>query len=195
MQRKASLRKEDDMLAPKTTLIPAALATDPSDLVDALEVARNLWGKGETADAIRWVRRAVEAADDAGNFERMGALARVAAELTDQTIARSNPPPVPTSQVRLSSRGPKESAAPPSPRAASKPPPLPPSRPPPLPARASTNPPASRATPATIGQRVSVRTSVRDDGILVVRLLRDGESAPPGTREAMLVMADAEERR
>jgi hypothetical protein len=38
--------------------------------------------------------------------------------------------------------------------------------------------------------RVSVRTSVRDSDLLVVRPLAEGEAAPAGTREAYLVMSD-----
>jgi hypothetical protein len=38
--------------------------------------------------------------------------------------------------------------------------------------------------------RVSVQPSVRDPTLLVVRSLAEGQSAPPGTREAFLVMAD-----
>jgi hypothetical protein len=37
---------------------------------------------------------------------------------------------------------------------------------------------------------VSVKISVRDPSLLVVRPLAEGQSPPPGTREAFLVMAD-----
>jgi hypothetical protein len=40
--------------------------------------------------------------------------------------------------------------------------------------------------------RVSVKVSVRDPNLLVVRPLPDGQPLPPGTREAMLVLADTE---
>ena len=94
--------------------------------------------------------------------------------------------------------------------AASKPPPPPPplranpSQSPPLPAAArSVAPPppgtssqqaasfAHAALPTTPQQlRVSVKVSVRDPNLLVVRPLPEGQPLPPGTREALLVMAE-----
>jgi hypothetical protein len=38
--------------------------------------------------------------------------------------------------------------------------------------------------------RVSVRTSVRDANLLVVRPLADGAAVPPGTREALLTFVE-----
>jgi hypothetical protein len=40
--------------------------------------------------------------------------------------------------------------------------------------------------------RVSVKSSVRDPNLLLVRLLADGQSAPPGTQEAFLTGNDAQ---
>jgi hypothetical protein len=37
---------------------------------------------------------------------------------------------------------------------------------------------------------VSVKTSVRDPDLLVVRPLAEGQPPPPGTREAFLVMVE-----
>ena len=42
---------------------PPTADGDPAEVAEALEVARALWTKGDHRDAIRWVRRAVEAAD------------------------------------------------------------------------------------------------------------------------------------
>jgi hypothetical protein len=39
--------------------------------------------------------------------------------------------------------------------------------------------------------RVSVKSSVRDPNLFLVRLLPDGQSAPPGTQEAFLTGGDA----
>jgi hypothetical protein len=39
---------------------------------------------------------------------------------------------------------------------------------------------------------VSVKSSVRDPNLLLVRLLADGQSAPPGTQEAFLTGSDAQ---
>jgi hypothetical protein len=38
--------------------------------------------------------------------------------------------------------------------------------------------------------RVSVKASVRDPNLLVARPLPEGQEPPPGTREALLVMAE-----
>jgi hypothetical protein len=40
--------------------------------------------------------------------------------------------------------------------------------------------------------RVSVKSSVRDPNLLLVRLLPDGQIAPPGTQEAFLSGGDAQ---
>jgi hypothetical protein len=42
--------------------------------------------------------------------------------------------------------------------------------------------------------RVSVRLSVRDSSLFVVRPLAEGQAAPPGTTEAVLVMPDDEKK-
>jgi hypothetical protein len=40
--------------------------------------------------------------------------------------------------------------------------------------------------------RVSVKVSVRDATLILARPLRDGEPAPPGTREGFLVLVEPE---
>jgi hypothetical protein len=71
------------------------------------------------------------------------------------------------------------------------------SKPPPPPqSLESKQPPPPQPLPSTppakeVRRRVYVKLSVRDPSLLVVRPLADGESAPAGTREAFLVMADA----
>jgi hypothetical protein len=42
------------------------------------------------------------------------------------------------------------------------------------------------------GIRVSVRTSVSEAGLYVVRRLQPGQAVPPGTTEALLVFSPAE---
>jgi hypothetical protein len=265
-----------------TTRVPVPLDDDPEDVVEALEVAGALWEKGDRADAIRWVRRAAEAAADAGDTSRLAALARSAADLeqvaapspsapsledalvpaddldsqTRPAVRSVAPPARPTAPPPLPSRAPRpptpaaptsDRALPPSdpalptleelraPRPVTVPPSdpalprsvaprpmtLPPSdrvsvaprpmtvppsdrhsvTPRPMPVAPESSPPSSvlpanarvpeasaRGGPARL--RVSVRTSVRDAGLLVVRPLADGQAPPPGTREAFLVMAD-----
>jgi len=205
--------------------VPAALADDSSNVSEALEVARALWAKGDRKDAIRWVRRAAEAAADAGQISRLATLARSAAELEEASV----PPPA-ASQTRAAA--PRSMTPPPLPSTRpskpvslppSKPVSLPPSKPvslapskpasslpprqqtlvglssPPAPPSSSVQPvsarparePAPEQPPTTTTRvRVSVRTSVRDASLLVVRPLAAGEALPPGTREAFLVMSE-----
>ena len=202
-----------------TRSVPAAEADDPVGVVEALEVAGALWDKGERADAIRWVRRAAEAAADAGNTARLASLARSAADLcavdrvsaadleewlvpaqADQPSQPALPsPPVPaprrpTAPPPVPTR-PRHSASPPMPSR----PPAEPSKGPPLPSVPPPHEPLSAVQsvqPSRAPQlgetrlRVSVRASVREPGLLVVRTLAEGESPPPGTREGFLVMPE-----
>lgn len=159
--------------------IPVPADGDSFAVKHALEVARSLWDCGERHQAVVWVRRAAEAAGEAGDASRISTLARAASDLATP----STPPPPP------------RSAAPP-PLRSTVPPPLP-SRalprprlvaPPPPPAKAIESAPP--AAPSEVRRRVSVKVSARDPNLLVVRPLDDGEPAPAGTSEAFLVMVD-----
>jgi hypothetical protein len=241
-----------------TMRVPAAVAGDPSDVATALEVAGALWEKGSREDAIRWIKRAVDAATEAGQNERADALTTSVVELErasaapavqaapepaapheprEETAAIAPAPPPPlaaTAPAASSSSVPKAPPAPiasrppvpsTSPRAATDPPPLPAaaSRAPaphvkpaasvsprptsqPVPSAAAsrgraTAPPqtavvAARQAPVRLptGQRirVSVKASVRDPSLLVVRPLAEGRPLPLGTREGFLVLEDEE---
>ncbi len=229
-----------------TIRVPAAVAGDPTDVSTALEVARALWQKGSRDDAIHWVKRAIDAASEAGLSARATALMTAAIELEraneglveaapepEEVAAEEEsvepiaaqvagasvstapkPPPAPSAAA---SRPPPAPSA--SPRAATDPPPLPgavsrapsPSAKPaasvsprptghPAPAargRASAAPQisvAARPAPARLPSgeriRVSVKSSVRDPGLLVVRPLAEGRPLPPGTREGFLVLEE-----
>jgi hypothetical protein len=240
-----------------TIRVPAAVAGDPSDVSTALEVAGALWEKGSREDAIRWVKRAVEAASGAGAEARAAALSAAVAELEraaerpseagppasidDAEVepvtsapeipgapaipaapsAASAPPPVPSAPPSAPSAAPQAAS-----HSASKPPPVPaaahatsasrpPARPASVAARAPSTPagappsarprvgaaPGASATVAAplpppvklpVGQRirVSVKTSVRDPSLLVVRPLAEGRPLPPGTREGTLVLSE-----
>src|SRR5438270_5216004 len=63
--------------------IPPVLASDPEDVVWALQTAETLWKRGERVDAIVWLRRAAQAAGEAEDDNRAVMLARNAAELTE----------------------------------------------------------------------------------------------------------------
>jgi hypothetical protein len=180
------------------------VAGDSVAVKDALDAARTFWNRGDRRQAIACVRLALEVADEAGDTSRVAALARAVSDLG----RASTPPPLPPPAMRprpvstvpppISSSLPRASTvstAPPPPLP-SRPVPKPqvlPLRPPPQ--SLESTPPAKSlgsAPPAKeTRRRVSVKVSVRDPGLLVVRSLAQGEPAPAGTREAFLVMVDA----
>jgi hypothetical protein len=163
------------------SLFPAPSEADSFAVKHALEVARSLWDCGEHRQAIVWVERAAAAADQAGDASRVALLARAVADLG--APATLPPPPLPHAPGSSTVPPPARSTVPPPlpSRAQAKPRLLPPPPPPPSPAP----PPGSE-----VRRRVSVKVSVRDPDLLVVRPLADGESAPAGTREAFLVMVE-----
>ena len=60
---------------------PNALSDDPKTVVMALETGKNEWNRGDLHEAVRWIRRAADAAEAAGNDMRALSLARMAADL------------------------------------------------------------------------------------------------------------------
>jgi hypothetical protein len=105
-------------VAQQTAAIPAPEADDPDTAAMSLETAKALWGIGDKQEAIRWLRRAADALEQAGNDLRAVKLARTAAELTSEIEAEVSitrpPAAVPGS-------------TPPPAALKSRPPPLPPS--------------------------------------------------------------------
>jgi hypothetical protein len=225
-------------------VVPAALPDDVSDVMVALEAAGTIWQNGDRAEALRWLKRAADAAAEAGQDSRAFELARAAADLKESLEAAPpaahTPAPVtsapPPAAPRLRSSeaptaGPIRSRPPPPPSARSKPPPPPSARPSSLPAPPATTgasgtmpaqssrPPVAEKRPSVVPARpplarsatpmparaiastlpplssarvrVSVKSSVRDPNLLLVRLLADGQSAPPGTQEAYLTGGEA----
>jgi hypothetical protein len=179
------------MNAPSLRL-PDPVAGDSAPVKEALEAARTFWDRGDRRQAIACVRLAVEVADEVGDASRVATLARAVADLG----TASTPPPLPPPSMRPR---PVSTVPPPPisgalPRTSTLPPPPLPSRAVPKPQALPLRPPPQSlesAPPATeVRRRVSVKLSVRDPDLLVVRPLADGESAPTGTREALLVMVD-----
>lgn len=163
---------------------PASIAGDPTEVVTAIDVANALWDKGNNSEAIRWLNRAVVAASEAGNSARAADLAQAAGELQALVDVRAT-------EAALSVPPPVEST-PPSMPPGSAPPPQEPwpdsSRRVQLVRAVSSNPPHA----AQDGwMRVSVRTSVRDPKLFVLRPLAEGEPVPTGTREGFLALADS----
>ena len=78
------------------TTIPKSIAGDTDDTRWALETAATLWEQGERREALRWVRRAAEAAAESGADDRALALAKSGAELRAAVdLPRTLPPPPP----------------------------------------------------------------------------------------------------
>ena len=186
--------------------IPVPDASDPSDVTEALQIAAALWDRGDPDGAVRWVRRAVEAADEAGAPLRTAALARASAELAESARTAPSAAAASASSVSTSStlrpRPHAVKASTPMPPRSSKP--APPKPPPskPAPQRPPTSKPCSpsprtvRSAPAPREVRPTIRVSVRsaaiDPSLLVVRALADGQAPPAGAREAWLTMTAAD---
>lgn len=126
---------------------------DVEAVQDALAVARTQWQRGERPEALRWLRRAIDAAFEEGDDVRGLSLSKAASEL--QTLLSAPPPAMPRP-----SRPPAASVVP------QPPPSLPPSSMPPRAgAPQSTRPPGVRPPvrtsppPPTVAPR-AVRTAV-----------------------------------
>jgi hypothetical protein len=176
--------------------VPASVTGDSNDVATALDVANALWDKGENAEAIRWLHRAVDAAGEAGDGERAADLARAASELTAAIEGRpsagaSVPPPAES--------GPPSTPSPSAPPAHEPWPDsservlAPPAVSPAGPSAPSPDAPTAGGaySPLEGWMRVSVKTSVRDPKLFILRPLADGEAAPRGTQEGFLVLADS----
>jgi hypothetical protein len=66
---------------------------DPKDVSWGLTTADACWKRGERGDALKWLRKAVEAASEAECDERALELAKVAADLATQIGSMAPPPP------------------------------------------------------------------------------------------------------
>ena len=80
--------------------IPATEPGDSDDVTLALQTAEALWNKGDPNEALRWLRRAAEAAGHSGDDMRAVALAKAVADLNAAAPEQSSPrqvrpPPLP----------------------------------------------------------------------------------------------------
>jgi hypothetical protein len=80
--------------------MPTIESSDSGDTRWALQTAMTLWGQGERREALQWVRRAAEAAAEAGQDDRALVLAKAGAELRAHLeIPRTLPPPPKTPEI------------------------------------------------------------------------------------------------
>jgi len=70
-------------------VIPPPLDDDDDDVAWALQTAAIQWQRGQRADAVVWLRRAVDAAITAGNPARTRELTRLASEVADRLVAEA----------------------------------------------------------------------------------------------------------
>jgi len=77
------------------TDLPEVEPQDPESVAVAIETARALFRTGDRMDALRWLRRAAERAEEAGDDLRAVNLARRAADLSSE-LQSSVPPPPPS---------------------------------------------------------------------------------------------------
>lgn len=75
-----------------STHLPATEASDVAEVIAALQTARELWTKGQALESVRWIQRAAENAEEAGNDLRAVSLARAAADLRAEVNVHSEPP-------------------------------------------------------------------------------------------------------
>lgn len=106
---------------PSSPGIPPPLEGDDDDVAWALQTAAVQWQRGAHADAIVWLRRAVDAAIQAGQSFRASELNGAAADLTEQMLAHaaqvssSAPAESPSSTDALLKSAPSEVARAPMP--------------------------------------------------------------------------------
>ncbi len=72
--------------------IPVVRDDDPEDVSWALSTAATQWARGDRIEALKWLRRAAEAASEAENDTRALELAKAAADLSTPSIAPPSRP-------------------------------------------------------------------------------------------------------
>src|SRR5450755_2987946 len=84
------------MITPLSSRFPQALDDDDDDVAWALQTAQVQWKRGAQADAVVWLRRAADSADQLGLVWRAADLRRSADELTVElanAVAPNSRPP------------------------------------------------------------------------------------------------------
>src|ERR1700722_451757 len=87
----ALVRKAGDNGPPSVKMRSAVPPTKKDDIQDvawALQTAEATWSRGEYADALKWIRRAAEAASEAENDDRALELAKAAADVASLLAER-----------------------------------------------------------------------------------------------------------
>jgi hypothetical protein len=180
--------------------LPRAETGDAAEVALALETARALWAKGQGLESVRWIQRAAENAESAGNDLRAVSLARAAADLRAEVRVGSDPPGPMNEAAALTPYddfseqtivdSPATSLARQSLQSGvqiAELEPAPPQSPVVLVPNAA---PAPARVPHHQAVRVAVLSSDATTRQLSLRVLGEGESAPAGSVEALLVSID-----
>jgi hypothetical protein len=94
--------------------VPPATKDDAEDVSWALSTAEAMWTRGDKNDAVKWIRRAVESASEAGADDRALELAKAAADLASYVGPLPSAPPPPVAATVTAA---KSAPAPTAPRA------------------------------------------------------------------------------
>lgn len=128
--------------------IPPPRSDDDEDVHWALSTASALWARGDTGEALKWLRRAAETASDQNRDQRSLELFKAAADATSLLGRTSGSVPAPPGHAHGSQTPPPPNASsPPSAAHASHPPPRTSGTPPPPRVSATPPPPRTSATP------------------------------------------------
>jgi len=142
---------------------PIAEPDDGDDVRWALETANAVWSQGDRRAALSWLRRAAEAAAEAGADSRALQLARAGADLRSALeIPRTLPPPARLPSVHDTETVAAESVAPKEPK--------------------------KRVRHHAV--RVAVTLSPDHDGAFLAWPLKPKEVPPPNAHEALFVATD-----
>jgi hypothetical protein len=173
----------------------------------ALETARALWAKGQGLESVRWIQRAAENAESSGDDLRAVSLARAAADLRAEVSMSSEPPgPINEAAALAPYDDFTEQTIVDSPATAmarqslqsgvqiAEVPPAPPKSPVVLvPSPTPAAPVVTRPSPHQ-AVRVAVLNGNHSGRQLSVLVLNEGEPAPIGSSEALLVALDPQHK-
>lgn len=162
-------------------MVPQVKPTDPEDVSWALSTAQTSFGRGDVHEALKWLRRAAEAASEAEQDDRALELAKAVAELADKAGASRPPPAPPVSRPPASAAPPRPPTSAPRPASvAPRPPAVPQIKP------ASVRPPSTGPTPprAPAAAAKPKRKSIPDDHTDKVALPPAHEEPPVTPRAA-----------
>jgi hypothetical protein len=167
----------EDHRVTEASPIPPPHADDDEDVHWALSTASALWTRGDTGEALKWLRRAAETASDQNRDQRALELFKAAADVTSMLDAHrggsAGPPPAHGSQAPAASASRAPAGAPPSTAPASSPQA---SYPPP---RTSGAPPPPRTSGAPPPPRAAAAPSPRSAGSTAAATPAPGPTSSP----------------